>query len=107
MRKCVESGRVISYYSETISTGATQCFFSQSQDKLRTKELEFVDQQLNLPLTVIGPLMKEVQCFCSELVLWLSKKNVGWPWLSSFHCNYIHLIANNITIDKSKMKKGK
>ena len=43
--------------------------FSQSQDKLRTKELEFVHQLLNLPFIVIGPLMKEVQFFCSELVL--------------------------------------
>ena len=32
-------------------------FFSQSQVKLKTKELEFVNEQLNLPLTVIGPLM--------------------------------------------------
>ena len=46
--------------------------FSQSKDKLRTKELEFVHQQLNLPLTdltVIGLLMKEAQFFCSKLVL--------------------------------------
>ena len=52
--------------SEMNSTGATQL-------KLRTKELEFFHQQLNLPLTVIGPLMKEVQFFCSEHVLWLAK----------------------------------
>ena len=44
-------------------------FFSQSQDKLRAKESEFVHQQLNSTLTVIGPLMKVVQLFCSELVL--------------------------------------
>ena len=45
--------------------------FSQSQDKFRTKikELEFVHQQLNLPLTVIGLLMKEAQGFFSKLVL--------------------------------------
>ena len=37
--------------------------FSQSQDKLRTKELEFIWQQLNLPLIVIGPLTKESNSF--------------------------------------------
>ena len=63
------SWNIYDYYSETNSTGATQRFFSQSQDMFRTKELEFVHQQLNLPLTVIGLLMKKVQSFCSELVL--------------------------------------
>ena len=54
-------------------------FFSQSQDKLRPKELGFVHQQLNLTLTLIGPLMKVVQLFCCELVLWLAKKTLGGP----------------------------
>ena len=70
-------------YSETNSTGATQPFSGQSQDKFRTNELEFVRQQLNLPLTspltTIGPLMKVMQFFCSELVLWLAKKTLGGP----------------------------
>ena len=31
--------------------------------------LEFVHHQINLPLTVVGPLMKEVQSFLSGFVL--------------------------------------
>ena len=56
-------------YSETNST-----FFSQSLDKLRTKESEFVHQQLNLPFTLIGMLVKKSNSFVLNLSChWLIK----------------------------------
>ena len=39
------------YYSQINATGAAHRVFSLLQDKLRTKELEFIHQQLNLRLT--------------------------------------------------------
>ena len=72
VRKTIQNRNNKGNYSEmTYYNWGYPTLFSQSQDKPRTKEPEFVNKQLNndLPLTVIGWPMKEVQFFCSKLVL--------------------------------------
>ena len=59
--------------------------FSQPQDKLRTKELDLLHQQLNLPLAQIGLLTKKSNSFvlnlsCGWLIIFITtfrKKKVA------------------------------